>query len=189
MRSSKGAGLKAGETALERAGGAGQSPSGWEASRKRFDLYGYPGLLIRRLQQVAVSLFHEGLDERGFDITPVQYGALRAIEAHPGIDQATLAGAIAYDRATIGGVVDRLESKGLVRRMPSPTDKRVRLVALEPAGERLLKRLTPVVLDVQDRILEPLDDAEKAEFLRLMTKLTDASNERSRAPLRPVVDP
>ncbi len=159
---------------------------GVDASRKRFDLYGYPGLLIRRLQQVAVSLFHEAVEEHGVDITPVQYSALRAIEARPNIDQATLAGAIAYDRATIGGVVDRLESKGLVRRKLSAEDKRVRLLVIEPAGVRLLAKLNPVVRDLQDRILDPLDKCERADFLRLLTKLTDASNERSRAPLRPL---
>ena len=78
------------------------------------EIYASPGHVIRRLQQVAVSLFRDAVQAEGLDITPVQYAALRAIDAHPGLDQATLAGAIAYDRATIGGVIERLEIKGLV---------------------------------------------------------------------------
>ena len=54
--------------------------------------------------------------EAGFDLTPVQFAALAVIAEHPRIDQATLAGLIAYDRVTIGGVVDRLSQKGYILR-------------------------------------------------------------------------
>lgn len=154
------------------------------SDRLEFDRF--PGHLIRRLQQVAVSLFQEGTESAGCEITPVQYAALRAIETYPMIGQAMLAGVIAYDRATIGGVVDRLEAKGLVRRMHSPGDRRVRLLVIEPAGIRLLKCLSPLVAKVQDRILDPLDPEERAEFVRMLVKLACANNELSRAPLRPI---
>ncbi|WP_292685703.1 MarR family transcriptional regulator [Novosphingobium sp.] len=76
------------------------------------DIYGMPGHLIRRLQQQSTQVFAARMREAGFDITPVQFAAMDALAARPGIDQATLAQLIAYDRATIGGVVDRLEGKG-----------------------------------------------------------------------------
>jgi DNA-binding MarR family transcriptional regulator len=162
---------------------------GNSAPGERFEIDRFPGHLIRRLQQVAVSLFQEGTAPAGFDITPVQYAALRAIQTYPMIGQATLAGVIAYDRATIGGVVDRLEAKGLVRRMHSAGDRRVRLLVIEPAGTRLLERLSHLVAKVQVRILGPLDREERAEFVRLLVKLADANNEFSRAPLRPIALP
>ena len=48
----------------------------------------------------------------GFVLTSVQFAALDAIAQQPAIDQATLAATISFDRATIGGVIERLESKG-----------------------------------------------------------------------------
>ena len=147
-------------------------------------IYRMPGHLIRRLQQVAVSLFLEEAAE--FDITPVQYAALKAIKTYPGLDQAALAGVIAYDRATIGGVIDRLEGKGLVRRTLSETDRRVRRLVVEPEGERLLESLDPAVERVQQRMLSPLDPEERRTFSQLLAKLAEAHNERSRAPLRPM---
>ena len=161
---------------------AGAAP----AARESFAIYRMPGHLIRRLQQVAVSLFFEEVEPAGFDLTPVQFAALRAILHHPGIDQASLAGVIAYDRATIGGVLDRLEGKGLVRREMSKTDRRVRQLNLEPAGVKLLKTIDPLVARVQDRILDPLTREERETFLKILLKLADANNERSRAPLRPL---
>ena len=151
-----------------------------------FTLFRMPGHLIRRLQQVAVSLFIEEAARAGADITPVQYAALMAIKTYPLLDQASLAGVIAYDRTTIGGVVERLEAKGLVRRTQSPTDRRVRLIALEASGEALLERLSPAVRRVQERILEPIGPTEAGCFLDLLATLVARNNERSRAPMRPV---
>ena len=85
-----------------------------------------PGHLIRRLHQISVSVFASQAAGAGFDVTSVQFAALSAIEAYPAIDQAGLAGLIAYDRVTIGGVVDRLVQKGYVDRQVSPRDRRAR---------------------------------------------------------------
>ncbi|HZD92122.1 MAG TPA: MarR family transcriptional regulator, partial [Pseudolabrys sp.] len=86
------------------------------------DLNDKPGHLARRFQQIAVAVFHAEMEKAGFDLTPVQYAALGAVATRPGIDQATLAGLIAYDRTTIGGVVDRLVQKGLLVREASNRD-------------------------------------------------------------------
>ena len=81
-----------------------------------------PGHLVRRLQQVAVRLFAEAL---GDALTPVQFAALAAIAGEPGMDQAALSARIGYDRATIGGVIDRLQRRGLLERLPDPADRRL----------------------------------------------------------------
>ena len=49
--------------------------------------------------------------EAGFDLTPIQLAAMQALKVNPGIEQAKIATLIAYDRATIGGVVERLEKR------------------------------------------------------------------------------
>lgn len=159
-------------------------PAGRDADG--FILYRLPGHLIRRLQQVAVSIFYEEVEEAGGDVTPVQYAALVAINTYPKIDQAALAGVIAYDRTTIGGVVDRLEAKGLVRRTTSKNDRRVRQLVIEPAGQDLLDALADAVARAQDRMLAPLGAEERALFARLLSKLVAANNERSRVPARPI---
>src|SRR6185436_1897565 len=78
-----------------------------------------PGHLARRFQQIAVAVFLAEVEGAGYDLTPVQYAALTAVGANPGVDQVTLAGLIAYDRTTITGVVDRLVLKGHITRQES----------------------------------------------------------------------
>ncbi len=148
------------------------------------DLYGMAGHLIRRLNQISTAIFADRMQREGQDLTPVQFAALITISEHPGLDQASLAGAIAHDRATIGGVVDRLTAKGLVQRKVNEHDRRARTLNLTPRGAIVLDRVRPAVDRLQRDILQGLTPDERAQFLALLAKATDAGNGFSRAPLR-----
>ena len=143
-----------------------------------------PGHLARRFQQIAVAVFHAEVGEAGYDLTPVQYAALAMVRANPGIDQATLAGLIAFDRTTIGGVVDRLVQKGLLVRNPSSRDRRARELQITDEGRQILCGIEPAVEAVQRTILRGLTAPEAEELMRLLRKVIAAGNELSRAPLR-----
>ena len=129
------------------------------------------GHLIRRLHQQSTQVFVQRTKEAGFDLTPVQFAALDAIHAHPATDQARVAEMIAYDRATIGGVIDRLEQKGWIRRVVSERDRRARELSLTTAGNRVRSALLPIVRDLQDEILQSLSSSDRASFLKLARQL------------------
>jgi len=128
------------------------------------------GHLIRRLHQQSTQVFQSRTQAAGFDMTSVQFAALDAIAQQPGIDQASLAATIGFDRATIGGVVDRLEQKGLLQRSVSAQDRRARELQLTADGKRLLKASRPVVESLQAEILAPLTAAERKAFMALAHK-------------------
>jgi DNA-binding MarR family transcriptional regulator len=132
------------------------------------------GHLIRRLHQQSTQIFVQRTQAAGFDLTPVQYAALEAIHAHPGADQALIAEVIGYDRATIGGVIERLEKKGWVKRVISPRDRRARELSLSAPGHQVRAALQPIVRDLQQGILQPLDAAEQAQFMQLARKVVQA---------------
>lgn len=125
------------------------------------------GHLIRRLHQQATQVFVQRTQAAGFDVTPIQFAALDAIQAQPATDQARVAEMIAYDRATIGGVIERLEQKGWISRVVSERDRRARELSLTREGERVYAALMPVVKDLQDEILQPLGDEDRTRFLEL----------------------
>ena len=128
------------------------------------------GHLIRRLHQQSAQIFQARAQAAGFDLTSVQFAALDAIAEQPGVDQASLAATISFDRATIGGVIDRLETKGQVQRVVSEQDRRARQLSLTADGKRLLAASRPVVEALQDEILAPLSRAERKAFLALAQK-------------------
>jgi MarR family transcriptional regulator, lower aerobic nicotinate degradation pathway regulator len=145
-------------------------------------VYTAPGYLFRRMQQIAVALFIE--ECKAFELTPVQYAALIAIHTHPGIDATRLSAVIAFDRSTLGSVIERLESKRLIDRKPSGEDKRVKLLYLTKAGAAILRDIMPSVEKAQARMLQPLKPADRKVLLSLLTQLVDLNNEASRVPLR-----
>jgi DNA-binding MarR family transcriptional regulator len=145
-------------------------------------VYAAPGYLFRRMQQIAVALFVE--ECKAYDLTPVQYAALIAIHTHPGIDATRLSAVIAFDRSTLGNVIERLETKSLVERKPAREDKRVRLLYLTKSGVALLREIMPSVERAQARMLQPLKPADRKKLLTLLTQLVDLNNEASRVPLR-----
>jgi MarR family transcriptional regulator, lower aerobic nicotinate degradation pathway regulator len=144
-------------------------------------VYAAPGYLFRRMQQIAVSIFME--ECRACDLTPVQYGALVAIHTHPGTDATRLSALIAFDRSTLGNVIERLETKALIERKPSRGDKRIKLLYLTKSGEAVLRDIVPSVDRAQARMLQPLKAADRKTLLALLTQLVDLNNEASRVPL------
>ena len=136
---------------------------------KSFDFEHAPGHLVRRAHQLAVAVFME--ETVDFDVTPVQFAILNALIDDPGEDQVTLAGRVAFDAATSGSVIGRLEAKGWVRREADPTDKRRKLLWVTPEGEQVALRMKRAVARAQARIVAPLDAAEQVQFVQLLGKL------------------
>ncbi len=144
------------------------------------DLDTLPGHHIRRLQQIAVAIFLQEVEPLG--LTPVQYAALQGVANQPDIDQRTLARSIGLDTSTTGGVIDRLEARGLLLRKNKAEDRRVRLLALTPDGQDLLAQAVPAMQRAQERILQPLPPAQQAAFVHMLRTLVEANNGLSRAP-------
>ena len=145
-------------------------------------VYTAPGYLFRRMQQIAVSIFME--ECKAFDLTPVQYAALIAIHTHPGIDATRLSAVIAFDRSTLGSVIERLQAKDYIERRPAPEDKRIKLLYLTRPGAAILREIVPAVERAQARMLEPLKPADRKALMGLLVQLVDLNNEASRVPLR-----
>ena len=137
----------------------------------RLEVETFPGHGIRRLQQVAVAMFTQATDAWG--ITPLQFAVLQKLVHLPGIDQRTLSVEVGFDKATIGGVIDRLEVRGLLQRQQTAKDRRVRLLSLTADGEALLTSAGPAVLQAQQRMLDPLSDEERETFAQLMRKVIE----------------
>lgn len=146
---------------------------------KTVDFQAQPGHAARRLHQVAVALFMQEVADLG--LTPVQYSSLQAICLQPGMDQKSLASAVAFDTSTIGGVVDRLEVRGLVKRSVSPSDRRVRLLHPTAEGLAILEAVVPRMLKAQERLLAPLSASQTQDFMRMMQILIEANATLSQA--------
>jgi DNA-binding MarR family transcriptional regulator len=119
-----------------------------------------------------VAIFME--ETAGYDVTPVQFAILNALIDDPGEDQVTLAAKVAFDAATFGSVIGRLEAKGWVRREPDAADRRRKLLWITPQGKEAAAQMRRAVNKVQSRIVAPLEPREREQLLLLLDKLVSA---------------
>jgi DNA-binding MarR family transcriptional regulator len=124
------------------------------------------GHRIRRCHQLSVALFNEEVAPYG--VTTVQYAALAAIADIDDLDATRLAKLVAFDRSTVGHVLERLEAKGLIAREFRFHDKRTKRIAATSAGRALLAEAGDAVQRSQERFLDVLDPDDRATLLRLL---------------------
>jgi DNA-binding MarR family transcriptional regulator len=105
-----------------------------------------------------------------FELSPAQCHVLHLINPDRPMPMGQLAEALACDASNVTGLVDRLESRGLIRRQASAADRRVRVLELTPAGVRLRS----TVLDRMTKPPESLDRLsidEQRALVRILKRL------------------
>jgi DNA-binding MarR family transcriptional regulator len=107
---------------------------------------------------------------RSFDLTPPQYFALTLLWEQDERPLKELAAASHTSRATITGIIDTLESKALVTRVPNPDDRRSLLVRLTEQG-RALEHTTPTLDRIFASCCAGLEPGEALELSNLLKKL------------------
>ena len=109
-----------------------------------------------------------------FGLRPVEYTLLTLIVENPGGTLVRLARALAVTAPNITMWVDKLEARGLVRRQPSPTDRRAQVLHATPEGEALARQATQSILEAERAALSTLSPAEHAMLVELLHKVACA---------------
>jgi DNA-binding MarR family transcriptional regulator len=133
------------------------------------EFYESAGHQVRRAHQIATALFAEELAR--YDLTPLQFAALTAINDAADLDATRVSRIIALDRSTLGNVLERIESKGWIAREYRDTDKRTKRLALTPAGRALLAEVAPAIKRSRAAFLDVLEPAEADQLRKLLSKL------------------
>jgi DNA-binding MarR family transcriptional regulator len=105
-------------------------------------------------------------------LSPAQCHVLHLIVPGRPIPMGQLAETLACDASNITGLVDRLESRGLVRRRPSETDRRVKVLDLTPTGSRL-RTLLIDRMESPPATLGRLSVREQRALVRILTRLLE----------------
>jgi MarR family transcriptional regulator, organic hydroperoxide resistance regulator len=106
------------------------------------------------------------------ELSPAQCHVLHLIEPDRPIPMGELAETLACDASNVTGLVDRLESRGLVRRRPSAGDRRVKVLVLTPTGSRL-RALLLDRMRTPPSALERLSLREQHALVRILTRLLE----------------
>lgn len=131
-----------------------------------------PNLIGYQLRLTQLATFTDFAHElKDFEISPGRFGVLVLIAANPGLTQSSLAQATHLDRSTMVAVIDQLESRGLVERRASPTDRRSNALMLTADGKKLLRQLKEKVQVHDQRVIAALTPTEAKKFVALLKKV------------------
>ncbi|HEX2200230.1 MAG TPA: MarR family transcriptional regulator [Burkholderiales bacterium] len=129
-----------------------------------------PSLLGYRLRLAQQAVFRDFATSVA-ELTPGRVGILLLLEANPGVTQGRLAQAVSLDRSTMVGVVDMLESRGLIERRRG-VDRRTNGLWLTGEGRALVARLKRRIQAHERRVAARLSPQERAQLLSLLEKLS-----------------
>lgn len=133
----------------------------------------FAGQLFFRLWRASHVRAADALGSVG--LTPALFGLLNVIGAREGAIQQELGATMGIDRSTMVSLIDQLESAGLAKRRPSPTDRRAREIAITPKGRRLLQRARRMISETEDEVLAGLTAKERSELVRLLRQALDSA--------------
>jgi DNA-binding MarR family transcriptional regulator len=108
---------------------------------------------------------------RAHGISMWGYIVLTALAEQPVRTQAALAQAINADKSRIIAVLDDLQQRELISRRPDTSDRRVHLLSLTPAGERLRGSVQAAIRASEEEVLAAVPAADREAFLRSLKAL------------------
>jgi DNA-binding MarR family transcriptional regulator len=125
---------------------------------------------LGRASQHAQRLVRQHMTEGG--VRTQHYHVLASLADDGEAAQATLADRIGFDRSDLVTLLDELEELKFLARRVDPTDRRRKIVAITPAGERYLDGMDELIRAAEADLLQPLDAAERQTLLGLLRRLS-----------------
>jgi len=136
------------------------------------DLGELPDLLGFHLRLAQVALFRDFTASLvDLDLTQKQFAVMELIQSNPGVSQVDLAVTLGTDRATMMAIVDRLESRGLLQRERSSTDRRRQHLHLTDLGATVLGEAKALISDHEARFKDRFSSSQVQALVSMLRAL------------------
>lgn len=141
----------------------------WPAGSPAAALATSPAFLLTRLGSESSRLYRQRLAPLGLE--PHHARALRYVGSADGLSQQGLANHLGVARSRVVAIVDELEQRNLVKRRPSPSDRRANALRLTAKGESLLQEVLNASREHENELCAPLRPDERAQLTELLQRL------------------
>ena len=127
--------------------------------------------LLKRLGFAAKDRSLTAYESTG--LHPYHHAILMVLDEHPHETQASIADALGYDRGQLVGLLDELETAGLIQRRRDPADRRRHVVEMTATGRKTLGKLRALSKSLEEEFLAPLDARERKVLHALLLELAE----------------
>ncbi|MFT5833926.1 MAG: DNA-binding MarR family transcriptional regulator [Cognaticolwellia sp.] len=118
------------------------------------------GFLIARTHRTMLNTLQQRLADNGFDITSEQAIIIMTLYQEDGIAQQEIANAVFKDKSSVKRLIDNMERKNLIVRVPDQNDRRNKLIYLTHGGKALREEMSKVAICVLNDAQENIDKEE-----------------------------
>ncbi|AKR58500.1 MarR family transcriptional regulator [Youhaiella tibetensis] len=132
------------------------------------------GYLLHDVARLMRRRFDE--HARNHQLTLPQWRALAQLAHSDSLSQVTLAGLVEADPMTLSGIIDRMEAKNLVERVPDPDDNRAKLIRLTPEGRALVEQMKELAGPIRDRAMAGISDQDIEATIRTLSRIRENLN-------------
>jgi DNA-binding MarR family transcriptional regulator len=131
----------------------------------------YLPALLAQASQLISGEFHQIVTAKGFTVS--EWRVLASLAGAPPMSIGALARLAVQKQPTLTRGLDRMESRGHVKRIAQETDRRVTLIQITPSGDRLVSGLIDLALEHEHRVLEPFGLARSAELKKTLKQMIE----------------
>jgi DNA-binding MarR family transcriptional regulator len=133
-------------------------------------LVGHAGYAVRRFQLWIFQDFIKTLAT--VDIRPTQYSVMTVIGANPGLSQMAVAKRLGIERARLVHLLDSLEERDFVSRIPSAIDRRSHALHLTARGKTALAQFKRLAAEHERHVAEKIGKEKREQLLHILASFT-----------------
>lgn len=131
----------------------------------------YLPALLTQASHVISGEFHRIAKARGLTVS--EWRVLATLSSHEPMSIGQLARITVTQQPTLTAVLARMEPRGLVKRVAHESDRRVSLVRLTPAGQRLSAKMIELAREHERRVLEPFGHEPSSQLKAILRRLIE----------------
>lgn len=129
----------------------------------------YLPALLAQASHLISGEFHRIVTEKGFTVS--DWRVLASLDGADPMSIGALARLTTMKQPTLTRVVDRLQARGHVRRIAHESDRRVTLIEITAAGDKLVSGLIELAKEHERRVLEPFGMARSNELKKTLKQM------------------
>lgn len=131
----------------------------------------YLPALLAQASHLISGEFHRIVTGKGFTVS--EWRVLASLHGSEPMSIGSLARIVVMKQPTLTRVLDRMQARGHVRRIAHDSDRRVTLIAITPAGDKLVGGLIELANEHERRVLEPFGMARSRELKKTLKEMIE----------------
>lgn len=132
------------------------------------------GYLVARARTPLRRRFFEQIGD-AYELRPVEFTVLMLVWTNEDVTLKRLTQTLSVTAPNITVVIDRLEARGLVKRIRSQADRRSMIIRVQPAGERIAREAGELSRTMEDQALAMLSPVERRTLVGLLKRVVEGS--------------